>query len=271
MSHGKDAARDLRYGRRGGGWAADTDERSIAEIKADHLAAGPCGRPCLWCDELGESPPPSLFDDDQEVGSVRVARAVLLVSVLTAAVFVAGLSGFWQTRPPHDPPVPAGSGDASPGEDTRVGVPSPETGGGELARVRGELSARHHPPSTTEPPATTVPTTEAPPVTVGQLPPGDEPRTSSTWIEREPTTDLEALICSYGWDCATALRVAHCESTMNPGAVGGAGERGLFQLHPVHAARFGERWELMFDPEVNIAAAHQLWSEQGWSPWTCAR
>lgn len=65
MSHGKDAARDLRYGRRGGGWDADRDGRSIAELRADHLAEHPdgCRTGCAWCDERAGRVP-SLFDTE---------------------------------------------------------------------------------------------------------------------------------------------------------------------------------------------------------------
>ncbi len=82
---------------------------------------------------------------------------------------------------------------------------------------------------------------------------------------------LEDLICSYGWDCARALAVARCESRLDPAAVGGAGERGLFQIHPVHAAWLGPRWDALFDPVVNVAVAHEMWRTQGWRPWSCAR
>lgn len=60
MSHGKASARDLRYGRRGGGWAEEPrDKRSIEQIKADTLAAGG-----TWPGESdAEADAPSLFDE----------------------------------------------------------------------------------------------------------------------------------------------------------------------------------------------------------------
>lgn len=58
MSHGKEAARDLRYGRRGGRWAAaDPEERTVAEIRSDHLAKPPTGCACRWCTEADEDSP----------------------------------------------------------------------------------------------------------------------------------------------------------------------------------------------------------------------
>lgn len=115
--------------------------------------------------------------------------------------------------------------------------------------------------TTTEAPAPSSTTTTPPPVT--QQPPVVVPH-----------GDLEALICSHSWDCGTALRVARCESTMRPDAVGRAGERGLMQVHPVHRARIerlGYTWDQMLQPGPNLAVAHDLYREQGWRPWTCAR
>jgi len=84
---------------------------------------------------------------------------------------------------------------------------------------------------------------------------------------------IEDMICAtFGDQCAKALSVVQCESGFNPGVVGGAGERGLFQIHPVHAPNLGAYggWDAMFDPAANIAYAHALFSGSGWGPWTCA-
>jgi hypothetical protein len=84
---------------------------------------------------------------------------------------------------------------------------------------------------------------------------------------------VEDLICqSFGDQCQKALAVAWCESNHNPGVVGGAGERGLFQIHPVHIPNLGPYggWDAMFNPSANIAYAYALYSSSGWGPWTCA-
>lgn len=84
---------------------------------------------------------------------------------------------------------------------------------------------------------------------------------------------IEDMICAtFGDQCAKALSVVQCESGFNPGVVGGAGERGLFQIHPVHAPNLGAYggWDAMFDPAANIAYAYALFSGSGWGPWTCA-
>lgn len=71
-----------------------------------------------------------------------------------------------------------------------------------------------------------------------------------------------------------AVSVAVCESGLNPYAVGGHGERGIYQIHPVHInsiQQAGYSWDQMFDYKANIAYAKMLYGWQGWSPWTCAR
>jgi hypothetical protein len=70
---------------------------------------------------------------------------------------------------------------------------------------------------------------------------------------------------------AAALRIAKCESHLWRWAVGSAGERGIFQVHPVHAGWLGGRtWARMFDPLVNAKVAYGM-SDGGtnWSAWTC--
>jgi MFS family permease len=82
-----------------------------------------------------------------------------------------------------------------------------------------------------------------------------------------PFTQL--LIDSVGW--RWALRVLACESGGNPYAVGSQGERGLMQLHPVHAAKFlarGWTWDDAFVPERNLAVAHDIYLAEGWTPWS---
>lgn len=93
--------------------------------------------------------------------------------------------------------------------------------------------------------------------------------------EAPPLDGLEALICSYSWPCAEALAVARCESGVDAAgrlagtaAVGGS-SYGLFQINAVHAYRWPQFWDEWMDPTKNTEWAFQLWSEQGWSPWTC--
>ena len=78
--------------------------------------------------------------------------------------------------------------------------------------------------------------------------------------------DIEALICQYDWDCAKAIRVAFCESTLNPRAEN-VGQIGLFQIAYRWHSRRVESADALYDPETNIRIAHQIWREQSWAPW----
>lgn len=93
--------------------------------------------------------------------------------------------------------------------------------------------------------------------------------------EAPPLDGLEALVCSYPWPCDEALAVARCESGVNAAgrldgaaAVGGS-SYGLFQINAIHAYRWPEFWDGWMDPAKNTDWAFQLWSEQGWIPWSC--
>lgn len=83
---------------------------------------------------------------------------------------------------------------------------------------------------------------------------------------------LEALICSYSWDCAVATRVFSCESGLQTDAISWNGSSyGIAQIWSGHAWRFPEFWETWMVPSVNIGWAHEIWSEQGWGPWRESR
>lgn len=82
---------------------------------------------------------------------------------------------------------------------------------------------------------------------------------------------VRATICEvFGARCGPALRVAACETggTFDPLARGRAGERGLFQLHPVHFGWLNEA--RLFEPRYNARAAYIL-SRGGrdWDAWSC--
>jgi Lysozyme like domain len=82
---------------------------------------------------------------------------------------------------------------------------------------------------------------------------------------------IKQQVCEvFGSRCATALRVARCETgnTLDPHAQGRAGERGLFQIHPIHFGWLNE--PRLWQPRYNARAAYRL-SRGGrdWSHWTC--
>jgi len=91
-----------------------------------------------------------------------------------------------------------------------------------------------------------------------------------------PAGSVEAVIQRwFGSASATAIRIARCESGLNPRAVStGGGNHGLFQINSVHRGTFesvtGQPWSAVYTAEANTRFAHWLWSQQGWGPWTCA-
>lgn len=89
-------------------------------------------------------------------------------------------------------------------------------------------------------------------------------------VSYEPGS-IEAIVCSvFGDNCARALRVARCESHLNPAARNPSGASGLFQIMmPLHADLFN-RPDDVFDPLENSRAAFSLSSGgTNWRAWTC--
>lgn len=77
-----------------------------------------------------------------------------------------------------------------------------------------------------------------------------------------------AIVKVFGRHAKQALAVARCESRFDPRAVGDAGERGIFQIHPVHFGWVNER--RLWQPLYNARVAYRL-SKGGrdWHHWTC--
>ncbi len=98
-----------------------------------------------------------------------------------------------------------------------------------------------------------------------------QPRTACV----EPYTDVRTCVdelwieAGLGWELNFMHAVVACESGWRPWATGGAGEAGLFQIHPVNWHLFGgaDPW----DVEANTRVALILREAAGWSPWSCAR
>lgn len=86
----------------------------------------------------------------------------------------------------------------------------------------------------------------------------------------------DAITRRFGPTGGRALAVAACETggTWNPRATGALGERGLFQIHPVHrrgaVAAAGYAWDQMYEVAPNVDVAYRI-SRGGtdWSAWTC--
>jgi hypothetical protein len=83
---------------------------------------------------------------------------------------------------------------------------------------------------------------------------------------------IETLICSvFGDACPRAIRIARCESGLNPNARNRSGAAGLFQLLG-HADLYeAHGWTISdwADPFVNATVAFDLYLASGWSPWVC--
>ena len=84
-----------------------------------------------------------------------------------------------------------------------------------------------------------------------------------------PATIEDKIRARFGQEADVALRVAFCESSMNPRAKNSTSSaRGLFQIMQSWH-RINEKW--LFNEDVNIEVAYQLWTEQGWTPWEASR
>lgn len=90
-----------------------------------------------------------------------------------------------------------------------------------------------------------------------------------------PKNEIEAYIVQvFGDEAENAFKVLSCENKgLNPKAVNhnrnGSIDQGIFQINNIH--RNGKaKGKDMFDYRQNIEVAHQIFLEQGWSPWTCS-
>ena len=103
-------------------------------------------------------------------------------------------------------------------------------------------------------------------------------RTVSQSAQR-PSGSIASMIYQvFGSEGAKALRVAKCESTLNPRAHNPrdphTGSYGLFQINGVHflysnSMFYGHSVSDFYDPAFNIRAAHKLWRSSGWGIWGC--
>jgi hypothetical protein len=76
-------------------------------------------------------------------------------------------------------------------------------------------------------------------------------------------------------DFSMAIKIAWCESRLNPSALNGSNtngtaDRGLFQLNDGGTMqRLGVTSRMAFDPYHNARAAKILYDDRGWKPWVC--
>lgn len=101
------------------------------------------------------------------------------------------------------------------------------------------------------------------------------PRSDCRWDAYYPSVeDKVRCVLVYNGQSAnweTWRCIAEHESHWNPYVTGGAGERGIFQIHPVNFKKF--EWWRLYDPVYNTFAAIVMYRDAGysWWPWTTYR
>jgi uncharacterized protein YraI len=105
----------------------------------------------------------------------------------------------------------------------------------------------------------------AEPVTGGEYGPG-----GASYSEEQIVDIIYEAADSYGQSRDAMLRVARCESGLDPNAVGGGGAwHGLFQFVPSTFAGTPYGEYDIYDPWANANAAAWMWSEGQQSSWVC--
>jgi len=99
-------------------------------------------------------------------------------------------------------------------------------------------------------------------VPLPQLPPPPAPVTRSD-LAKMPVEDMIREV--FGPHGEKAVKVARCESTMRTNAKSGQ-YLGLFQMGANERADYGHG----SDAVTQVLAAHALFLDRGWQPWTCA-
>jgi LysM repeat protein len=95
------------------------------------------------------------------------------------------------------------------------------------------------------------------------------PRPAATRYVPQGSSDVVAAICSLPWPCDQMVRIAACESGLNPASVNPAGYWGLFQISYQFPG-----WD---DPLTNATVAYQqeylpaLAAGNALSPWPVCR
>lgn len=87
----------------------------------------------------------------------------------------------------------------------------------------------------------------------------------------KPMTIEEKIRAKFPEDPDYAVKIAKCESSMNPKAINtknrnGSVDYGLFQINSVH----GYTANYLLDADNNLRIARELFDRQGWRPWVCS-
>ncbi|MBW3631586.1 MAG: transglycosylase SLT domain-containing protein, partial [Chloroflexi bacterium] len=198
-----------------------------------------------------------------------------------------------ETPPAETPPAEAPPTDTAPVAAEPVEVKTPRPGSG-VAYTTVDMSLRNG-PSATEPPVTVVPAGSRVVLTgvmeggfqrvtykdqIGwiadeylQSPADPEPevgkRGNPQYSRREIIRIINQAADRYGQSRSDMVRVAECESNLDPYAVNPSGSYGLFQFirSTWKSTPYGNKD--IFDPQANANAAAWMWSEGRKSEWVC--
>jgi len=130
-----------------------------------------------------------------------------------------------------------------------------------------EEPAPTEPPATEEPAPTEPPVTEEPATEAPAEPPVDG---SDGYTEDEIIQIIYAAADQYGQPREDMLRVARCESVLDPNAVNSSSNAsGLFQFLPSTWATTPFADQDIFDPVANAQAAGWMWENGRRNEWTC--
>lgn len=77
-----------------------------------------------------------------------------------------------------------------------------------------------------------------------------------------------SLFKRYDWDIKIAMGVVQAESGCRTDALSNQGDRGLFQINPVHTAKVNGNLDSLFDPILNTKIAYQIYNDNGWQAWS---
>lgn len=102
---------------------------------------------------------------------------------------------------------------------------------------------------------------------------GQTVATLSATPKAEPTVE-EYIKEVFGADAERAIGVAKCESGLRKNAINkanrnGSVDHGVFQINSVHTKKRGEDFKT--DWKANVRVAKQIFDEQGFRPWVCAK
>ncbi|MDQ3654123.1 MAG: SH3 domain-containing protein [Chloroflexota bacterium] len=125
-------------------------------------------------------------------------------------------------------------------------------------------------PATEEPVPTEIPATEPPATETPEEPAAPPVDGSDGYTEDEIIAIIYAAADQYGQSREDMLRVARCESNLDPSAVNASSNAsGLFQFLPSTWATTPYADQDIFDPVANAEAAGWMWANGRRNEWVC--